>query len=288
MTKVTQEFLETLQKEYENGMAIKYLNKKYHTDTRYLFKKYGIPIKSKEEVKKWREKYRPGRLQLNFTFENITKESEAYITGFVFADGYTTNKQLGFKLKTLDGEFVKKIKDFFNKDISLRREKSCVGFVVSSALVLKNLKNLGMDGHKIENPRRVPQIEKSLLRHFIRGYFDGDGTIFVCKDRNKRYLKSNICSTNIEILQDFQEILRQEGIYSTINVERRKGKTLWCVDHYIESHFDMYRLFIRKKEDIRKFYDFIYKDATWFLPRKKAVFDSNMQLLDTGSTPIPS
>lgn len=281
MTKVTQEFLDILRKEYEGGMAIKQLDKKYHTDARYLFKKHGITLRTKEEIKGWREKYRPGRMQLNFTFENITKESEAYITGFMFADGYIAGNQLGFRLKHLDVEIVKRIKNFFNENISLRKEKASIGFVVSSTLVLKNLGHLGMDGRKTENPRRLPPIENSLIRHFIRGYFDGDGTIFVCNERSNKYLKCNICCTNIGILEDFQEILGKEGIHSTINMEKRKGKTMWCVDHYVESNFDMYRLFIRRKEDLYKFYKFLYEGATWFLPRKKAVFDNNLHLLES-------
>ena len=36
----------------------------------------------------------------------------------------------------------------------------------------------------------IPNIPKNLIRHFIRGYFDGDGTIFM----DRKYYKSNICS----------------------------------------------------------------------------------------------
>nr|DAW62577.1 MAG TPA: hypothetical protein [Caudoviricetes sp.] len=35
----------------------------------------------------------------------------------------------------------------------------------------------------------------------------------------------------------------------------------------------MYRLFIRKKESLKKFYKLIYTNADFFLLRKKKVFD---------------
>ena len=115
-----------------------------------------------------------------------------------------------------------------------------------------------------------------LHRDFIRGYFDGDGSIFIC---GNKYLKCNICSPTIQILEDIQNILKENNIYSTINKENRIGKTLIIPTGTCIAKKDMYRLFIRRKEDIKKFYYFLYKDADIFLSRKKDKFEDNFEML---------
>lgn len=119
-------------------------------------------------------------------------------------------------------------------------------------------------------------MDEQFLRHFIRGYFDGDGTIFVCNVKGvPKYLKGNICSPTENILKEIQDKLLKYGIESTINIEKRQGKRKRTPFGECVCKTDMYRLFFRKKDSIRKLYYFLYKDSTIYLERKKEVFDNN-------------
>ena len=65
--------------------------------------------------------------------------------------------------------------------------------VIETRKVIENLKNLGVLPGKIENLSlpKLSIVPKDLYHHFIRGFFDGDGT--VCKNSSKKkgkYFKS--------------------------------------------------------------------------------------------------
>lgn len=120
------------------------------------------------------------------------------------------------------------------------------------------------------------KIPKDLLRHFIRGYFDGDGTVF--KDR--KYLKTNICSICKEMLLDIQKIYIENNIESRINVEIRYGKK--CIDpqgNISKTHKDMFRLYVSKKHEIYKLYNFMYDNSNIYLERKFKKFKDNIELI---------
>lgn len=275
----SEKFKEQLLKEYLMGASQKELSKKYNTDALYQLKKLGIKRRGTGEQ---RIITRGGCFKLNWNCETVSNEQEAYILGMLFADGHVCGSQLGLKLKFSDGELVNKIKNYFSEEIKLQKEKNnhYYGFVVSSTTVVKNLSNFGLISRKSIIDFRMPNIPKNLYRHFIRGYFDGDGSIYKCVVRGKpAYLKGYICSPNISILKDFKAILLENGIDCQIDTEKRKGKSMKCFDYYIVSSTDMYRLFIRKKEALLKFYHFLYDDCIIYLDRKKKIFDDNFDML---------
>lgn len=142
------------------------------------------------------------------------------------------------------------------------------------------MRNLGIKPRKTYNELAIPPMDVSLLRHFMRGYFDGDGTIFRCgSHKDTVILKCNICSPTKGILEEFRDILHSNGIHSSINMEKRRGKAMLVLGKTIIGKVDMYRLFIRRKVDIEKLYHFFYDDSTIYLERKFLVFDDNRELL---------
>ena len=110
----------------------------------------------------------------------------------------------------------------------------------------------------------VPNIPKNLIRHFIRGYFDGDGTIFM----DRKYYKSNICSICKNFLKELQDILTENNIESRINVEKRSNKIIKTPQGKSTNCKDMYRLYVSKQTEIIKFKDFMYRNSTIYLQRK--------------------
>lgn len=267
-------FVQMLIDEYNNtNISLHDLSKKYHTDAGYQFKIHNIPKRSSGEQKSLT---RTNCINLNWNFESIETEEQAYITGLLFADGYMTHMQVGLKLKISDILLVKYIRDYFSSEITLNVESKSCGFVISSDRACKNLKKLGKV--KTGEPIHIPQMNKSLIRHFIRGYFDGDGTIFVCKNNNVKFFKSNICCVTTSILEEIQKLLQENNICSTINKENRKGKTMKIPEGTCVCSFDMYRLFIRKKDSMERFYHYLYDDCNIWLERKRKVFENNKEL----------
>lgn len=109
---------------------------------------------------------------------------------------------------------------------------------------------------KFPNSEQVPL---DLVHHFVRGYFDGDGSV-----SSGKWFKIDIISTP-EFLINLQYILKDSiGINITkLNTSRKYSKEV-----------NIATLNIGGRLQCIGFKDWLYKDATIFLERKKKVFDT--------------
>lgn len=277
-------FIQMLADEYNNtNISLHDLSLKYHTDAGYQFKIHGIPKRSKGVQ---RSITRTGCIKYNWDGKEITNEKEAYIFGLFLADGYVGDTQLGIRLKKSDIELLKEIRDYFSSELTIKEESESYSIIISSKQICSNFINNGMLRHKTGKNIHIPSIDTSLIRHFIRGYFDGDGSVFKCSNGGTYYLKSNICCVTIELLEEIQTVLASNGIEGKINKENRIGKILQLPKGITcTGNLDMYRLFIRKKHAIEKFYHYMYNDCTICIERKRKIFEDNFNLLKYIKTP---
>lgn len=270
MTKYSKKEIEVFYNDFiKSGLTVSEFSKKVQFPTiGYWLKKYEFI----------REKERPNRINkinLNWKFESIKNETEAYIMGLIMSDGWiTSGRQIGIRLSIKDKNVLHKIANYFSEKINLQEEDNFCLFRISSYEAFYNLNKYGITTNKTYDNLYIPEMNEDLIRHFIRGYFDGDGTIYV--DRN--FLKYNICSINKKFLIQIQDVLSKNGIYSSINKEVRKGKKMFVVDHYCEDCKNMYRLFIRRKSELVKFHEFLYNESTIFMERKYNKYRDNIEL----------
>lgn len=93
-------------------------------------------------------------------------------------------------------------------------------------------------------------IEDSLIRHFIRGYFDGDGCIYT-NSNNK--ISINFTGTS-DMLLGISDFLLQNNIMKTTVKLYDCGKAK--------------EMFIYGIDNIKDILDYLYKDCTIYLERK--------------------
>ena len=248
-------------------ITIKEIYRKYHSCLNRLFKEYGCT-----ERKTFRKKRNSNNYEILWDASEITNEMEAYIVGLWMADGTISDSQAKLKLKAGESELelLESLKNYIipDQEIQYERNKTQAKLVISSTEFVNNLENLGVLRGKTYKIMEIPEMKESLLRHFIRGYFDGDGTVF--QDRN--YLKANICSIDEKILVKMQSIIEDQGINTRINCEIKEGKEYVCFGKVTSNTKNMFRLFITQQNSILKLRDYLYKDATIFLTRKKEKF----------------
>ena len=126
----------------------------------------------------------------NTVFDTIDTEEKAYWLGFMYADGYVSKngKTVELTLKGDDADHLKKFADFLHHKEGIKFNKSkCNGKEFSRCrLVLTNqhfnqaLARLGCVPNKsliLQFPNSSIFANSELIRHFVRGYIDGDGTI---------------------------------------------------------------------------------------------------------------
>lgn len=120
-------------------------------------------------------------------FEKIDTEEKAYWLGFIYTDGYISPKlnALRIEIKSTDYLHLQKFANIFgrkvyyaNRTLGDKTFTSCYVSIYSKKII-KDLNNLGIVNKKSDKDvyNFFEYIPKRLMRHFIRGVFDGDGTI---------------------------------------------------------------------------------------------------------------
>jgi hypothetical protein len=193
-------------------------------------------------------------------FNKIDTEEKAYWLGFLYADGSVSYKEtfptaykVEIALKESDKEHVEKFKKFMQskRSIEYREKTKAVRIVISSKKLCESLIFLGCGPKKSLTlcfPNET-KISNALIKHFIRGYFDGDGHIAINKNTNclkvismlgtKEFLNAVIQKTNLTC--SLKKDKRHQGNTFRINP---------CINESLE------------------FLNYIYNDAQVYLTRK--------------------
>lgn len=204
-------------------------------------------------------------------FDEIDTEEKAYWLGFLTADGWINKNDknnagvTGVELQYGDINHLKK----FNKSIGgnykiTDRWKSCpistgdkekkhhlCCIRIFSLTMYNSLVDKGFTKDKSFN-YHIPNIRKDLIRHYIRGYFDGDG----CFTFTNKSFHINFITASKMLHDDVAKILRFENFNFTES-------------SYINDYnTTMYKIDIRRQQDKINFLDWIYQDSNIYLDRK--------------------
>ncbi len=194
-------------------------------------------------------------------FESIDNAEKAYVYGLLLADGCLnfskSTPRITLKLQSGDEELVEKIRDLLSPGKTLYEENyiyknkpgKSVKLEVCSTKIADDLMKWGFTERKTGNTK-FPSFS-SYMSHFIRGYFDGNGSI----SKNGE-VKANcyLCSADYSFLSAMEEVLRSCNIDCIIYTEKRQG-------------LDMHRLAIRSGS-LKLFFQYMYEDSTLHLNRK--------------------
>lgn len=246
--------------DFVNGLSVKKICKDYNvvdTTIYRILKKANIPraipsnINRKYQIK---EGY----------FKLIDTEFKAYFLGFLYADGYINESKNSIRLGLQKSDSI--ILEKLREDIYLNNDKP---FVVSRKLNCNDLyclditnkdyiidvKRLGLFQNKtflITFPDNT-QVPENLIRHFIRGYFDGDGCFTWYYDKNK-YIN---CRFEIIGTEEFCKV-----VFSVLNVTPSISKV----------NKNIIRASTSKRKNIENIIEFLYKDSNIYLERKYEKF----------------
>lgn len=263
------EHIEKIYNLYKEGkFTLKELSNKYKMDVSYQFKQHLFPLLGTVHFRNLNR----GRFygtEISYDFTNISNEIEAYILGFIYSDGYITiNNRMGIKIIKSDFKHLEKIKNYISPNSNIYTDKNSLCFTIQSEDIFKNLVKWGVKLNKSQKLLKIPKIPKGLIRHFIRGYFDGDGTVYL----DGKYLKAGIYSTSKEFLEEIQIIINKNNITSKIYEDKRAGKIGKVPQGYSMNIKNMYKLTPLKRENLFKFYKYLYTDCSFALDRKYLKF----------------
>lgn len=154
-------------------------------------------------------------------FDEINTEDKAYWLGFLYADGCVSSSTaaISLDLKSADIEHLIKFQEYLqarnNPRLQITEKYNRCRFIVGNKLFHDNLVKLGCTPRKSLTLKFPTFISDDLIRHFIRGYFDGDGTIsYSCMKDNKVTISCAVIGTK-EFLEGMADVLLKYGITGT-------------------------------------------------------------------------
>ena len=159
-------------------------------EVRYFLKKNNI---HKKQSSGDFDEYRLHKVNKTY-FQTIDSEAKAYFLGFIYADGYITNDALFWTSHKQDRHILETFCDCVGTD------KNCIKTIDEKYLrVMITSKEFVAYLHKqgaVQAKTLIltpPNIPKDLIPHFIRGYFDGDGSIYY--DKNTKSYRVSFLGT---------------------------------------------------------------------------------------------
>ena len=164
----------------------------------------------------------------------------AYIMGFLAADGNISKNgnRIQSQLSLKDKGHLEMIQSEIGGcevyEYESNGYKSC-GWHCCSSQIKKDLAVYGIIPHKTGTLSIPKVLDKQYWKDFIRGYFDGDGTI--CKDGTG--FRVTITSANKEILEDINSYFEENGIKPS---NLYKDHNNICIRFRSQASIDIYNL----------------------------------------------
>lgn len=213
----------------------------------------------------------------NNQLENIDTPEKAYLLGLYYSDGYVMYKKAcyfsGVSLIKTDIELLLDIQRYFpffkveipeNKSVALLR---CNKMKFSKDLISNGV--LPKKSSLNKNNLRFPNINKNFYWDFIRGYFDGDGSICFSTTNSPNSKRFSITSNNYFLVKKIRELCYYEGIFLKFNYIR--GGNSIIRGEKVEFKSLTFILYLNNRKCIEKLSKLFYNKETLSLKRKKDI-----------------
>ncbi len=147
----------------------------------------------------------------------------AYILGFIFSDGNIHGTTLSLKLSNKyasDKNVLIRINKVMESTYPVENGSSFFRLRMSNPLLLYDLKTLGVLPNK-SKILRFPNIQEPFIRHFLRGYLDGDGWITIRDRGNFKEFSIGFCSGSYKFMTGLVRALRTHLNLTSYNLRKR-------------------------------------------------------------------
>lgn len=187
-------------------------------------------------------------------FDEINTQEKAYWLGFIGADGcvrmHVNSPRLEMCLAPKDADHLRLLRTALRSTHKVTAAKTSCRFAICSRRLFDGLGKHGVHPRKTLTYRWPDSLSPELLRHFVRGYFDGDGS-FSMTTRNQ--VVASVVGT-----EQFLMGLRSYLI-----------RTLGFPENRLRWQTAAPRLSYGGNKQMVRFAHLLYDDATVYLNRKR-------------------
>lgn len=194
------------------------------------------------------------KIEVNNYYFSTQNHNMAYVMGFLAADGNISKEgnRIQSQLSIKDRPQLEMIYNEIGGSKVYEYESNgylCCGWHCYSAQIKRDLAEYNIIPHKTGKLSLPKKLSKEYWKDFIRGYFDGDGSVF----KDEQGIRLSITSANREILDDINSFFKENGIKpSTIYADHNnvciKFRSQASIDIYNLLYYDDCLCLIRKKQ----------------------------------------
>ncbi|KXH86927.1 LAGLIDADG family homing endonuclease [Sporosarcina sp. HYO08] len=227
-------------------------------------KQQGVEIRNPLQKHAYDENY----------FESIDTEEKAYWLGFLAADGCVvegkTSKTVELGLSAIDKDHVEKFVAAIGGENTMVKERIAkskgkaypsVRVTVSCTKMANDLIEKDITPRKSHTLQFSTFLPEDLMRHYMRGYFDGDGGVHV---RNETTISINMVG-NEQFLLDYMQKLDDLLGIPIRKLYSKQDSTVKTIYYY--------------GQDAKAILNFFYQDAAIYLNRKQHKYYQALELL---------
>lgn len=196
------------------------------------------------------------KYQMNFDYFKTWSADMAYILGLIYADGNISYNKIKIALKKGDSYLLEEIKnkleyegDIYYSEATCNNKKFETAILtINSIDMCEDLCKLGV----VENKSlkiKFPHIPKEYVLDFIRGYFDGDGSIEIRKQDSSHQLRTRFCSGSLEFLTELMNKLCEYKL-NPKNIYKKKNSNCYDLAYSTKESLKIYYLLYNSKECI--------------------------------------
>lgn len=183
-------------------------------------KKYGLKQRSKSEARL--EAQKQGKLpqqffDINKNFFSSWSPEMAYVLGLLFTDGCVSKTKGGsysVSLSLIDKDLLEKVRDVMGSKHpikSYKPQRKVYHFGFAREKLMNDLLGLGLVKNKSLTVK-FPSVPNDYLRDFIRGVFDGDGSIYLDLRSKYEKIRTTFTSSSKDFIYKLEERLRFLGM----------------------------------------------------------------------------
>ena len=186
-----------------------------------------------------------------FYFNKIDTPEKAYWLGFLYADGCVHNGSSEVSIQLTDKEHIEKFKQAIGAinhkiveihDTRWENAKTLYMFSIKDKQLHADLCKWGCVPNKTFLINKIPNIPRDYVSHFLRGYFDGDGSLHYLKSTNN--FRISFTCGSVEFLEDIQKELG-----TSLSIRNEKGTN----SNYLQ---------ISGRHQVERILNYLYKDST--------------------------
>jgi hypothetical protein len=223
----------------------------------------------------------------------------AWVLGLFFTDGClhkSQGKYYRFTFSSMDIELIEKVKFALNSNQRMKvfkqsydKSKLIHGFETSNTNIITDLIEIGITERKSLG-MKFPEVPKEYIRHFVRGCWDGDGSVYMANGK----LEVKYCCGSYDFIQRVSEELFDIGV----GRQRLQGQSTetkkeliaqypgnhypLTIHQYNRSKSPSYELKLNSLKNFKKIFHFFYDDMdeSIYLKRKHDLFVKGFEEYD--------